>query len=311
MHSHSIDGFRHSHVFLGDTHERNERKTWAVIGICAAMMVAEIVGGLWFGSVALIADGLHMSTHAGALLIAALAYTYSRRYVNDTRLTFSTGKFGDLAAFSSAIVLAIIALLIGYESVDRLINPVPIAFNQAIPIAVVGLGVNLLSAFLLRDDHHDHHHAHDNGHSQVHRDHNLRAAFVHVVADAAISVLVIVGLIAGREFGWIWMDPVMGLVATAVILSWSSTLVRSAGAILLDVCPDPSLARMIATRLEQGSDRVSDLHLWRLGPGHLAAVISLVTDNPQAPERYKKRLSGLKGLSHVTIEVVPCPDDHH
>src|SRR6202140_5459377 len=160
MHSQSIDQFRHSHIFLGDAHERNERKTWAVIVICAAMMVAEIVGGLWFGSIALIADGLHMSTHAGALLIAALAYTYSRRYVNDARLTFGTGKFGDLAAFTSAIVLAIIALLIGYESVDRLINPVSIAFNQAIPIAVVGLGVNLLSAFLLRDGHHDHHHAH-------------------------------------------------------------------------------------------------------------------------------------------------------
>ena len=158
MHTHSIHDFRHSHVFLGEAHERNERKTWAVIAICAVMMVAEIVGGLWFGSVALIADGLHMSTHAGALLIAALAYTYSRRYVNDTRLTFGTGKFGDLAAFTSAIALAMIALLIGYESVDRLINPVPIAFNQAIPIAVAGLGVNLLSAFLLRDNHHGHHH---------------------------------------------------------------------------------------------------------------------------------------------------------
>ena len=159
MHTHSIDDFRHSHVFLGDAHERNERKTWAVIGICAAMMVAEITGGFWFGSVALIADGLHMSTHAGALLIAALAYTYSRRYADDARLAFGTGKLGDLAAFTSAIALAMIALLIGYESVERLISPVPIAFNQAIPIAVVGLGVNLLSAFLLRDDH-DHHHGH-------------------------------------------------------------------------------------------------------------------------------------------------------
>jgi cation diffusion facilitator family transporter len=313
MHSHSIDQFRHSHIFLGEAHERNERKTWAVIVICAAMMVAEIVGGLWFGSVALVADGLHMSTHAGALLIAALAYTYSRRYVNDARLTFGTGKFGDLAAFTSAIALAMIALLIGYESADRLINPVSIAFNQAIPIAVVGLGVNLLSALLLRDDHHghDHHLGHDqeHGHSHVHRDHNLRAAFVHVMADAAVSVLVIVGLIAGREFGWVWMDPMMGLVATVVILSW--TLIRSAGAILLDVCPDPSLERMIANRLEQGGDRVSDLHLWRLGPGHLAAVISLVTHNPHSPERYKRRLAGLRGLSHVSIEVVRCPGERH
>jgi cation diffusion facilitator family transporter len=317
MHTHSIEGFQHSHVFLGEAHEGNERKTWAVILVCAAMMVAEILGGYWFGSVALIADGLHMSTHAGALLIAALAYTWSRRYAHDPRLTFGTGKFGDLAAFTSAIILAMIALLIGYESMDRLLHPVAIAFTQAIPIAVIGLGVNLLSAFLLRDDH-DHHHgrAHDHNHGHegddhVHRDHNLRAAFVHVIADAAVSVLVIAGLVAGRAFGWLWMDPIMGLVATVVILSWSWTLIRSAGAILLDACPDPGLARTISFRLEQGGDRVSDLHLWRLGPGHLAAVISLITHNPRAPEQYKKRLSGLSGLSHVTIEVSQCPGERH
>ncbi|MGA9038403.1 MAG: cation diffusion facilitator family transporter, partial [Pseudolabrys sp.] len=157
--------------------------------------------------------------------------------------------------------------------------------------------------------HDDHNHAH--GSSDVHRDHNLRAAFVHVMADAAVSVLVIVGLVAGRQFGWVWMDPLMGLVATVVILSWSWTLIRSAGAVLLDVCPDPALARRIASRLEQGSDRVSDLHLWRLGPGHLAAVISLVTHEPRAPDHYKRRLGDLTGLSHVTVEVVPCPGDHH
>ena len=236
MHSHSIDDFRHSHVFLGGAHERNERRTWAVIAICAAMMVAEIAGGFWFGSVALMADGLHMSTHAGALLIAALAYTYSRRYAHDDRFAFGTGKLGDLAAFTSAIALAMIALLIGYESVERMIAPVPIAFNQAIPIAAVGLGVNLLSAYLLRDEH-DHHHGHDHAHdhdhegtAQTHTDHNLRAAFVHVMADAAVSVLVIVGLVLGRQFGWLWMDPLMGLIATVVILSWSWTLIRSAGA---------------------------------------------------------------------------------
>jgi cation diffusion facilitator family transporter len=314
MHSQSMDEFRHSHVFLGDTHERNERKTWAVITICAVMMLAEIVGGWWFGSVALIADGLHMSTHAGALLIAALAYTYSRLYMNDARLTFGSGKFGDLAAFTSAIALAMIALLIGYESAYRLVNPVPIAFNQAIPVAVVGLGVNLLSAYLLRDDHEHHHgnaHEHDHHNSHVHRDHNLRAAFVHVMADAAVSVLVIVGLLAGRQFGWVWMDPIMGLVATIVILNWSWTLIRSAGSILLDVCPDRSLARKITLRLEQGSDRVSDLHLWRLGPGHLAAVISIVSHDPRPADQYKKRLSDLPGLSHVTIEVVRCPGGTH
>jgi cation diffusion facilitator family transporter len=321
-----MDDFRHSHVFLGEAHERNERKTWAVIAVCTVMMAAEIIGGLWFGSVALIADGLHMSTHAGALLIAALAYTYARHYADDARLAFGTGKLGDLAAFTSAIALAMIALLIGYESLERLINPVPIAFDQAIPIAAVGLGVNLLSACLLRDDHdhhhghdHDHHLAHDHEHDHadghgakhIHLDHNLRAAFVHVMADAAVSVLVIVGLVAGRQFGWLWMDPLMGLVATVVILSWSWTLIRSAGAVLLDACPDPALSRKIAARLEHGSDRVSDLHLWRLGPGHLAAVISLLTHEPRTPEQYKRRLTGLAGLSHVTIEVVPCPGAHH
>src|SRR6202165_648174 len=318
MHTHSIEDFRHAHVFLGEAHARNERKTWIVIAICAAMMVAEIVGGVWFGSVALIADGLHMSTHAGALLIAALAYTYSRRYATDERFAFGTGKLGDLAAFTSAIALAMIALLIGYESLNRFFSPVPIAFNQAIPIAVVGLGINLVSALLLREDH-DHHHppSHDHTHESNkahpqsqrghhHRDHNLRAAFVHVMADAAVSVLVIIGLVAGRQFGWIWMDPLMGLIATVVIMSWSWSLVRAAGAVLLDVSPDPALSAKIAARLERRGDRVSDLHLWRIGPGHLAAIISLVSDHPNAPGFYKKQLSGLPGLSHVTIEVERC-----
>jgi len=320
MHSHSIEHYRHSHVFLGESHERNERRTWIVIAICTAMMVAEIAGGLWFGSVALIADGLHMSTHAGALLIAALAYTYARRYARDQRLTFGTGKLGDLAAFSSAIVLALIALMIAYESIERLLNPVPIAFNEAILIAVLGLGVNLVSAWVLREDHghhHGHHHAHHHhGHRHarrrgIHLDHNMRAAFVHVAADAAVSVLVILGLVLARQFGWVWMDPTMGLVATIVIISWSWTLVRSAGAVLLDVSPDPGLSHEIASRLERGGDRISDLHLWRIGPGHLAAVISLVSDHPNGPGFYKQQLAGVTGLSHVTIEVEHCAGPHH
>jgi cation diffusion facilitator family transporter len=323
MHRQSIEQFRHSHVFLGEAHERNERKTWIVIAICSAMMIAEIVGGLWFGSVALIADGLHMSTHAGALLIAALAYTCARRYSRDDRLSFGTGKFGDLAAFASAIILAMIALLIGYESLNRFFHPVPIAFNQAIPIAALGLAVNLLSAFLLREDHdhhhshsydrdraeYDHHHEHDQT-KEYHRDHNLRAAFVHVMADAAVSVLVIVGLVAGRQFALMWMDPLMGLIATVVILSWSWSLVRSAGAILLDVSPDPVLRAQIVNRLEQHGDRISDLHLWRVGPGHLAGIVSLVSDHPEPPASYKERLSDMPSLSHLTVEVERCPGVH-
>ncbi|HBR26535.1 MAG TPA: cation transporter [Rhizobiales bacterium] len=320
MHTHSIEDFRHAHVFLGEAHARNERKTWTVIAICTAMMVAEIIGGLWYGSVALVADGLHMSTHAGALLIPALAYTYSRQYAGDKRFVFGTGKLGDLAAFTSAIALAMIALLIGYESLNRLFNPVSIAFNQAIPIAVVGLGINLLSAYLLRDDQ-DHHHGHSHDHRQgddahrhshgvYHRDHNLRAAFVHVMADAAVSALVIIGLVAGRQFGWIWMDPIMGLIATIVIMSWSWSLVRSAGAVLLDVSPDPALSAKIVARLEQCGDRISDLHLWRVGPGHMAAIVSVVSDHPESSSAYKKRLSDLPGLSHLTIEVERCPNVH-
>ena len=317
MHAHSIDEWRHDHVFLGAHHERNERRSWAVVGLCATMMTAEIVGGWLWGSMALIADGLHMSTHAAALVIAALAYAYARRHARDARFAFGTGKLGDLAAFASAIVLAMIALLIGYESVGRLFRPVPIAFGEAIPLAALGLGVNLISAWLLRDDHdhraaavhkheheHDHHHRHD-------ADHNLRAAYLHVAADAAVSLLALFGLSAGCLFGWIWMDPVMGMVGALVIANWSWSLVRSAGAVLLDLQAEPRLAREIARRLEAGSDdRIADLHIWRVGPGHNAAVVSLVSDRPEAPAAYKTRLAGLAGLSHVTIEVQHCPGAH-
>lgn len=336
MHSHSIDGLRHDHIFLGSQHAQNERRVWIVIVICAAMMLAEISGGVWFGSVALIADGLHMSTHAGALLIAALAYTYARRHAHNRHLAFGTGKLGDLAAFASAVALAVIALLIGYESLSRLLNPVPIVFNEAIAIAVLGLGVNVLTAFLLRDDHDHHHarahdrdahehHAHEHGadehddhrHPHAHgrkedyqRDNNLRAAFVHVSADAAVSVLVIIGLVLGRQFGLLWMDPLMGLIATAVILNWSWSLARTAGAVLLDASPDSALPGKIEQRLEQDGDRISDLHLWRLGPGHIGAIVSLVSDHPRSPAYYKALLADVRGLSHLTIEVDPCPGGH-
>jgi cation diffusion facilitator family transporter len=274
-------------------------------------MTAEIVGGLLWGSMALIADGLHMSTHAAALVIAALAYAYARRHARDARFAFGTGKLGDLAAFASAIVLAMIALLIGYESVGRLFRPVPIAFGEAIPLAVLGLAVNLVCAWLLRDDHDHgdergrHHHHHD------HADHNLRAAYLHVLADAAVSLLALVGLSAGRVLGWVWMDPVMGIVGALVIANWSWGLVRSAGAVLLDMQAEAGLAAEITRRLEaEGEDRIADLHIWRVGPGHNAAVVSLVSDRPEAPASYKSRLAGLSGLSHVTIEVQHCPGVH-
>jgi cation diffusion facilitator family transporter len=311
MHSESIDEFRHEHMFLGADHARNERKTWTVIALCGVMMAAEIGGGALFGSMALVADGLHMSTHVAALLIAALAYSYARLHAGDERFVFGTGKLGDLAAFSSAIVLAMIALLIGWESVGRLLHPVPIAFDAAIPIAALGLCVNIASAWLLRDHHghddhahHDHDPAHDHDH---HRDLNLRAAYVHVLADAAVSVLAVVGLLAGRELGWIWMDPVMGLVGAGVIANWSWGLLRAAGAVLLDLRPDGALAGEVRRRLERDGDRVADLHLWRVGPGHEAAVVSIVSDAPAAPADYKARLADLPTLSHVTVEVQLCP----
>jgi len=320
MHTESIEFWRHEHVFLGTHHQRNERRSWAVVGLCGTMMVAEIIGGWLWGSMALVADGLHMSTHAGALVIAALAYSFARRHARDERFAFGTGKLGDLAAFASAIVLAMIALLIGYESIDRLFNPVAIAFNQAIPLAALGLAVNLVSAWLLHEGRPDgaasaHDHAHDHtqhGHHRHdhHDDHNLRAAYVHVMADAAVSVLAVIGLSAGRLLGWVWMDPLMGLVGMGVILNWSWSLVRVSGAVLLDMRPE-GIAREIADRLETGrGDRIADLHLWRVGPGHHAAVVSIVCDHPEPPAAYKARLADLPGLSHVTIEVLACPGEH-
>ena len=279
-------------------------------------MVAEIIGGLLWGSMALVADGLHMSTHAGALVIAALAYSYARRHARDERFVFGTGKLGDLAAFSSALVLAMIALLIGYESIGRVLHPVPIAFNEVIPLAAVGLGVNLLSAWLLHDDHNHHDHMHEHHYDHAHQylgreDHNLRAAYVHVVADAVVSVLVLIGLTAGRILGWVWLDPVMGIVGMCVIAHWSRNLIRASGAVLLDMRTPEGHADEIVYRLEEGrDDRVSDLHVWRVGPGHCAAVVSVVSDQPEAPGVYKSRLAGVTGLSHVTVEVHPCPGEH-
>jgi cation diffusion facilitator family transporter len=320
----------HSHVFLGDGHERNERRTWMVIALCTVMMIAEIVGGLFFGSIALIADGLHMSTHASALLLAALAYSYARRHAEDERFSFGTGKLGDLAGFTSAVVLAMIAILIGYEAVVRLVWPVHIDFNEAIPIAALGLAVNVASVWLLsggRDGHshsHGHGHSHAQGHNHAHdethalqtdledhehargaaaRDNNMRSAIVHVLADAGVSVLVIVALLFGRFLGWSWMDPVVGLCGAIVIAAWSYSLIRDTGAVLLDMNPDRGMADRMRETVETDGDRLTDLHLWRLGPGHLGAILCVATQRQRGPEYYQALLRRFRALSHVTVQV--------
>lgn len=405
----------HSHVFLGEGHERAERWTWAVIWLCGAMMALEIIGGTLFGSIALVADGLHMSTHAGALLLAALAYSYARKHSADSRFTFGTGKLGDLAGFTSAVILAMIALLIGYEAITRFIAPIPIHFADAIPIACLGLVVNVASAWLLSaGGHHHHRHAHnhayegdghehgdehrivtpdgilllsvfeadhppvfrlraegavapaaqivsietvrpdgvrqafalesrdgylqsiqeipephafaaqvrmggrtypvvfdehDHGrgphhdHGAAHRDNNMRAAIIHVMADAAVSVLVIVGLLLARTFGWLWMDPLAGIVGAVVIASWSYGLIRDTGAILLDMNPDRRVTEAVRHIVEEEGDRLNDLHVWRIGPGHLGAIVSVETASTREPQFYRDRLARLRSLSHVTIEI--------
>lgn len=311
MHGQSVKAWQHEHVFLGEAHGHRERRTWFVVGLTAMMMVAEITGGTLFGSMALVADGWHMSTHAAALAIAALAYAFARTHAHDSRFAFGTGKLGELAAFSSAIILAMIALMIGYQSVMRLFHPVAIDYNEALLIAVLGLVVNLVSAWLLRDDHHHDHAQHhednrEDDHAHHHDDHNWRAAYIHVMADATVSVLAIAGLLAARTFGWVQMDPLVGLIGTFVIASWAIGLIRSSGAVLLDTVPASKLRGRIRERLEVDGDRISDLHLWRVGPGHMAVIASIVSDRPQPPEFYKKRLDGLEGISHVTIEVHEC-----
>jgi cation diffusion facilitator family transporter len=397
----------HSHVFLGEGHEKSERKTWAVIWLCGVMMIAEIVGGLLFGSIALVADGMHMSTHAGALLLAALAYTYARKHANDPNFTFGTGKLGDLAGFTSAIILAMIALLIGYESVSRIFAPVAIHFREAIPIACLGLAVNVASAWLLSSggQHHGHSHGHaheghdhdeahhitthagmvvleifedgvpprfrlrpeagqtlemhaikietvrsggarkqftmvdrdgymesieeipephafeanlqmggetyavdfvehEHAHSATARDNNMRAAIIHVIADAAVSVFVIMGLSLAFAFGWLWMDPLAGIIGAFVIASWSYALILDTGAILLDMNPDRSMATNLRQAVESEGDQLADLHLWRLGPGHMGAIISVITTHAREADYYRARLARFRSLSHLTVEIL-------
>ncbi|MFS2177821.1 CDF family Co(II)/Ni(II) efflux transporter DmeF [Rhizobium pisi] len=322
----AMDALEHDHVFLGADHARNERRIWLVIALTAVMMVAEIAAGTVYGSMALVADGWHMSTHASALLISALAYLFARKQAHNPRFTFGTGKLGDLAGFASAIILALIALLMAWESVLRLANPVPIGFAQAIAVAVVGLAVNLASAWLLagggghahhqahgdhahygrdhsRGHHHGHHH-HGHDHHGKGGDNNIRAAYLHVIADAFTSVLAIAALTLGSLYGWSWLDPIMGIVGGLIIANWSWSLMKSSGGVLLDVVPEgETLPGEIRNAIETEDDRITDLHVWQVGPGHHAAIVAIVTAKPRDAAFYKGRLLALEELSHVTVEV--------
>ncbi len=319
------DRFTHDHVFLGASHDANARRTLWVVALTATMMVGEIIAGYLTGSMALLADGFHMATHAGALSVAAIAYSYAKRHASDRRFSFGTGKVGDLAGFASALVLAVIAIGIGVESLVRLFQPTTVAFTEATIVAAIGLAVNVASAFLLAGSHsHDHghghshgHHAHDHGHhDHAHDDHhdhpvaglrsqdnNLRAAYVHVLADALTSVLAIIALLSGRFLGWVWLDPVMGIVGALVIARWSWSLMRDTAWVLLDRT-DEHVAEEVRELVEAPGDaRIADLHVWRVGPDAHAGIVSIVAERAVDRAEIQERLMPVNELRHLTIEM--------
>ncbi len=302
-HDHGI--WTRDHVFLGHGHSSAEaRAKWAAI-VTALFMVVEIVCGLAYHSMALLADGAHMATHVGALGLAAGAYWLARRHSGSGRFTFGSGKFGDLAAFASAIILGITALAVAVESVQRIVTPATVAYGDALLIACIGLAVNLVSALILKDNH-----AHD-GHSHSHgQDNNMRAAYVHVLADAATSVLAIAALAAGYYFGVRILDPLCGLIGAFVIASWSYGLIRDSAMVLLDADADPGMSDEIRGFLESElKARIPDLHLWRLGPGHRGLIVSLISPDAISAEAVKATLRRrYPDLSHVTVEVAVCAD---
>ena len=320
-HEHGL--WTHDHRFLGEGHERSERRARLAAIVTAVFMVVEVIAGLAFGSMALIADGVHMATHVGALGLAAGAYWLARRHAGDARFSFGSGKFGDLAAFASAIALAAAGLGVAIESIERLASPIAVDYRSALYIASIGFCVNVICAFILSGSHdhshghshghahdHDDDHDHDHDHAHTDGDHNMRAAYVHVLADAATSVLAILALSAGLIYGIRWLDPLVGLVGAGVIGSWAYGLVRDSGMVLLDAEADPKLAGDIRGMIEgELGARVADLHLWRLGPGHRGLIVSLVSPDDTTAEAIKHALRARHpDLSHVTVEVTVCAD---
>ncbi|AZF59220.1 CDF family Co(II)/Ni(II) efflux transporter DmeF [Pseudomonas sp. R11-23-07] len=293
-------GFTHEHVYLGAAHDENAKRTLWVVLLTVVMMVGEIAAGYITGSMALLADGFHMATHAGALGIAAVAYAYAKRNASSTRFSFGTGKVGDLGGFASALILGLVALGIGAESVIRLLQPTDVQFGTATLIAVVGLMVNIVSALLLGHGHsHDHDH-HDHSHHAG--DNNLRSAYVHVIADALTSVLAIAALLAGRYLGWVWLDPAMGIVGAIVIARWAWSLMGASAGVLLDQT-DEHVAEEIRELVEQPGDaKITDLHVWRVGPQAHAAIVSVLGDTTINADNIRERLKPVHEVSHLTVE---------
>jgi cation diffusion facilitator family transporter len=307
MHTHQLEAWTHDHVFNQDQQRAGEKRTLLIVALTAAMMVVEISTGLIYGSMALLADGLHMASHTVALSISVFAYVISRRLASDRRFTFGVGKINSLAGFSSAIMLLGFALAMAIESTDRLINPVVITFDQAIIVAVIGLAVNGFCAWILISTPHDHGHSHGHHHEHHGHDHNLRAAYLHVLADALTSLLAIVALFAGKYMGASWLDPVMGIVGAALVTRWSYGLIRETGKVLLDKQADEHRIDDLRQAIEGDSlDRVTDLHMWSIGHEIFAAEMAIVSDTPQSPEHYKSLIPKTLGVAHVTVEVHQC-----
>jgi cation diffusion facilitator family transporter len=310
MHVHTVKNWQHDHDFAVKN-AQGERRTLYVLILTAITMVFEIVAGSIYGSMALLADGWHMGTHVAAFMITIFAYRFARKHANDPAYAFGTGKVNVLGGFASAIALAVVALLMLAESLHRIIDPQMIRFNEAIAVAVIGLVINIISAFLLKDHHHHHfNHEHDHHHHHHDHDHNLQAAYLHVLADAMTSVLAIMALVAGKFLGWSWLDPIMGLVGAVIITRWSIGLIKQTSPILLDASIEEDYLEGIREAIEQDADnRIADLHIWKVGANHYAAIISLVTHEPNTTEHYRGLLEKFSRLSHVTIEVNECRDE--
>jgi cation diffusion facilitator family transporter len=308
VHTENLSPWTHSHEFAV-VDAASERRTAVVVGLTMAMMVVEVTAGFLYGSMALLADGWHMGTHVAALGISVFAYRYARRHAKDPRFTFGTGKVGVLGGFASAVALAVIALLMAAESIQRFFTRPAIRFDEAIFVAVVGLAVNVASALVLGGGRsRGGAHSHAGAHAAHTHDHNLRAAYLHVVADALTSVFAVVALTVGKFLGQTWLDPLMGIVGGAVIASWSYGLLRDTGHILLDAATGKDLLDSVRSTIEALDDnRLSDLHVWKVGPNTYAAIVCIVTEYPRPPEHYRNLLAGIEGLAHVSVEVQRCP----